>query len=134
MNYMLSEAHIKMLKIIIGILTAIITILAIVINFLCISHGVYYHHPTQMFGNLFAITSCISAYRFYRMLHDNRNQISSLQLKIWSMLFVRAECVPLLYLAIYAKHIFGIITFVVCYILTFICNHYLVKAKNNGNK
>ena len=133
MNYILSKAHIKMLKIIVNIWVVIITALTIAASFVFISQDGY-NHPFLFFEYLLAITSYINIYRFYKMLYDNRNQISSLQLKVWSMLFFRGIFMSLLYLAIYAKNIFGIISFLVAYLLTFVCNYYLIKAKNNGNK
>lgn len=133
MNYILSEAHIKMLKTIINIWTTIITILTILSIFVFGSKGAY-SHPVAFFGYILAITSYINVYRFYRMLYDNQNKISSLQLKVWSMLCSRGVFFSCLYLSFYAKNILGIVSFLVAYLLTFVCNHYLIKANNNGNK
>jgi hypothetical protein len=133
MNYILSKSHIKMLKIIVNIWAVIITALTIAASFVFISQGGY-NHPFLFFEYLLAITSYINIYRFYKMLYNNNHQISSLQLKIWSMLFFRGVFFSCLYLSFYAKNILGIVVFLVIYLLTFVCNHYLIKANNNGIK
>lgn len=132
MDCILSDFHIKTLKIIVNIWTAIITILTLSISF--VSQGVY-NHPFLFFAYILAITSYINVYRFYKRLYNNNYQISSLQLKIWSMLSVSDIFFSCLYLAFYTTDIFwGIVSFLVAYLATFFCNHYLIKAKNNGNK
>lgn len=133
MNYILNKSYIKMLKLLVNLWTVIITILTLSISFVFVSQEGY-NHPLLFFVYILAITSYINVYRFYKMLYNNNHQINSLQLKIWSMLFVRGIFFSCLYLAFYVKNIFGIISFLVAYLLTFVCNYYLIKAKNNGNK
>lgn len=88
MDYILSEAHIKLLKVLVTIYIVIITILTLLMSFLFISQGVYFH-PVLLIYDILATTSYINAYRFYRMMHYHNRPITSLQLKIWAMLFVR---------------------------------------------
>lgn len=130
MNYNLNKSHIKMLKIIINIWASIITILALLAIFVFVSQGGY-NHPFLFFVYIFAVSFHINVYRFYKMLYNNNHQINLLQLKIWSMLFTRGVFFSCLYLAFYAKNILGIIFFSLTYLLTFVCNHYLLKAQKN---
>ena len=104
MNYNLSEAHIKLLTVLVIIWSAIITTLTLSISFVFISQGGY-NHPFLLFAYILAITSYINAYRFYRMMHVHNRQINSLQLKVWAMLFVRGIFVACLYLSFYVKNI-----------------------------
>lgn len=129
-NYKLSNSHIKMLKIILSVWTVIITILTLLMNLVFFSKGGY-NHPVLTWSYIFVITTYINVYRFFSMVYDNNNQISLLQLKVWSMLFVRGVFVSYLYLSFYAENILGIISFLVAYLLTFVCNYYLTKAVNN---
>ena len=124
---MLNKSHIKVLKLMLNIWTAIITILALLATFVFVSQGGY-NHPFLFFVYIFVISFYINTYRLHRMTYDNDNQISLLQLKVWAMLFVRGIFASCLYLAIYAMNIFGIIFFSLTFLATFFCNHYLKKA------
>ena len=130
MNYILSKSHIKMLKIILGIWTAIISALTVSTICVFVSKGGY-NHPIVFFACILAITTYINVYRFFSMVYDNNNQISLLQLKVWSMLFVRGVFVSCVYLSFYAMNILASISFSLAYIATFFCNYYLTKAVNN---
>ena len=120
---------IKLLKIIINIWFVIITTLTMASSFLFGINDAY-GHPIAVFGYIFAITSYMSIYKFYKMLHGNQNKISLLQLKVWSMLFSRGVSLSCLYLSFYAKNIWGVMVFGGAYFLKFICNRYLKKAIN----
>ncbi len=132
MNYNLSESHIKLLKILITIWSVIITILTLSVSFVFICKGGY-NHPFLLFAYILAITSYINTYRFYRMMHDHNRQINSLQLKVWAMLFVRGIFVACLYLSFYVKNILGITFFLLAYLATFFCNHFIIKAHKEVN-
>lgn len=130
MNYNLSEAHIKLLTVLVIIWSAIITTLTLSISFVFISQGGY-NHPFLLFAYILTITSYINAYRFYCMMHTHNRQINSLQLKVWAMLFVRGIFVACLYLSFYVKNILGIIFFLLAYLATLFCNHFIIKARKN---
>ncbi len=131
MNDLLSKSHIKILKVILSIWTAVVTAVTLSTILVFVSKGGY-NHPIVLFACILAITSYINTYRFFSMVYDNNGQISLLQLKIWSMMFVRGIFVACLYLAIYVQNILGIIFFALTYLGTFFCNHYLIKAGKNG--
>lgn len=130
MNYNLSEAHIKLLKVLVTIWSAIITILALSISFVFISQGGY-NHPSLFFVYILAIISYINAYRFYRMMYGHNRQINSLQLRVWAMLFIIGVFVACLYLSFYVKNILGIIFFLLAYLATFFCNHFIIKVQKS---
>ncbi len=130
MDYILSEAHIKLLKVLVTIYIVIITLLTLLMSFLFISLDGY-NHPVLLIYYILATTSYINAYRFYRMIHYHNGSINSLQLKIWAMLFVRGIFVTCLYWSFYAKNIQGIIFFLLTYLATFFCNYFLIKAQKS---
>lgn len=132
MNYNLSESHIKLLKLLITIWSVIITILTLSVSFVFICKGGY-NHPFLLFAYILTITSYINTYRFYRMMHDHNRQINSLQLKVWAMLFVRGIFVACLYLSFYVQNILGITFFLLAYLATFFCNHFIIKAHKEVN-
>lgn len=132
MNYNLSESHIKLLKILVTIWSVIITILTLSVSFVFICKGGY-NHPFLLFAYMLVITSYINTYRFYRMMHDHNRQINSLQLKVWAMLFVRGIFVACLYLSFYVQNILGITFFLLAYLATFFCNHFIIKAHKEVN-
>ena len=129
MNYNLSEAHIKIIKVILTIWTIVISTVTLANIFVFVSKGIY-THPIMFFACILTITSYINVYRFFSMVYSS-NQITRLQLKIWSILFARGIFFSCLFFAIYVQNIFGIIFFALTYLGTFFCNHYLVKAGVN---
>lgn len=130
MNDLLSKSHTKILKIILSIWAAIISALTVSTIFVFVSKGGY-NHPIVFFACILAITTYMNLYRFFSMVYDNNNQISLLQLKVWSMLFVRGVFVSCVYLSFYVMNIIAIIFFSLAYIATFFCNYYLTKARNS---
>lgn len=129
MNYTLSEAHIKIIKVILTIWTIVISTVTLANIFVFVSKGIY-THPIMFFACILTITSYINVYRFFSMVYSS-NQITRLQLKIWSILFARGIFFSCLFFAIYVQNILGIIFFALTYLGTFFCNHYLVKAGVN---
>lgn len=132
MNPTLSKNFIRILKIIVNIWATIVTIITSLTIFVFFYRGGY-KHPIVLFVCIFAITSYINVFKFYKMIYSN-SQINLLQLKIWAIFLVSGIFISCAYLAFYAMNIFAIAFFLSAYILTFFCNHYLIKVENNENK
>ena len=129
MDFTLDKSKTKILKIIIGVFTAIWSIIFTWCLWVLFSFSKEaFTEPATFFPVILAFAIYMNAFRFFKMVKDNNGSISINQLKVWSMLFVRGIFASCLYLAIYAMNIFGIIFFSLTFLATFFCNHYLKKA------
>lgn len=129
MNTVLSKNFIKMLKNIINVWSVIVAIASLSTIFVFVYNGGY-NHPIVFFACIFAITSYINVFKFYKMIYSN-SQINLLQLKVWAVLLVRGIFISCVFLSFYAMNIFAIAFFLLAYISTFFCNHFLIKAQND---
>lgn len=128
MNFTLDKSKVKILKIIIGVFTAVWTIIFSWCLWVLFFSKEAFTEPAVFFPVILAFAIYMNSFRFFKMVKDNNGWISINQLKVWAMLFVRGIFASCLYLAIYAMNIFGIIFFSLTYLATFFCNHYLIKA------
>lgn len=126
MNFTLDKSKTKILKIIIGVFTAVWTIIFIPCLWI-IFFTDEYKHPGSIFPIILGLAIYLNAFRFFKMAKDNDGTINALQLKIWLMLFVRGVFVSCLYASIVGKSILNIILFSLMFIGSLYCEYVLKK-------
>lgn len=128
MNFTLDKSKTKILKIIIGVFTAIWTIIFIPCLWI-IFFTDEYKHPGSIFPIILGLAIYLNAFRFFKMAKDNGGTINALQLKIWLILFVRGVFVSCLYVFIVGKSILYTIVFSLMYIGSLYCEYVLKKQR-----
>lgn len=129
MDFTLDKSKTKILKIIIGVFTAVWTIIFAWCLWVLFSFSKEaFTEPATFFPVILAFAIYLNAFRFFKMVKDNNGTVSVIQLKMWFMWVARGGFVSGLYLAIYARSVWEIIFFSIAFLATFFCNHYLKKA------
>lgn len=127
MNFELDKPKTKILKIIIGIFTALWTFIFIPCLWI-IFFTKAYEHPGSIFPIIFGLAIYINAFRFFKIAKENNDIIDTTQFKIWLMLLARGIFVSCLYASIVGKSVLYSIVFFSMYAGSCYCEYLL---KNN---
>lgn len=117
MDFTLDKSTTKILKRIVGGLTAVWTIVFIWCLWVSFLRRAF-TDPASFFPVLFAFAIYTSTFRFFKILKDNDDSISIDKLKMWLMWTSYGVYASWLYLAISTMNIFGVVFFSLLIFLT----------------
>ena len=131
MNDALDKTLLKILKICVNVFVAAwIISFAYFLYFISFIIEGWYREPVLSWPFIHTILIFIPFYKFHKLLKNNNDSISKLQVKIWLLEAGRNGYLSCLYLSIAAKYTLGMVLFFILTMATIYCLNYIKNVEN----